>query len=111
METLNNHQLAKIKGRILFHYYIDEESFMNQKENPATIDHYYITGNDLILTHKNYHDEKYIATDTLRDWRLLNVDMSDCDPEKLSKLTNDRLINEIKIIEIKIGRASCRERV
>jgi hypothetical protein len=58
----------------------------------------------LILTHENYHDEKFVATDTLRDWRLINVDMTDCDPEKLSSLTDDCGINEIKIIEIKKGK-------
>ena len=44
------------------------------------------------------------ATDTLRDWKLINVDMTDCDPKKLSSLTHDRGIKEIKIIEIKKGK-------
>src|ERR1700751_4596958 len=101
MEILNNHQLVKRNRRVCFHYRAYEHSFTKQEKNPATIDYYSIEGNDLILTHKNYHDEKYIATDTLRDWRLINVDMTDCDPEKLSSLMDDRGINEIKIIEIK----------
>jgi hypothetical protein len=58
----------------------------------------------LILTHENYYDQKFVATDTLRDWRLINVDMTDCDPEKLSSLMDDHGINEIKIIEIKKGK-------
>ena len=104
MEILNNHQLVKTKGRIFFHYRIDDHSFLKQKKNPATIDYYSISGNDLILTHENYHDQKFVATDTLRDWRLINVDMTDCDPKKLSRLTHDRGIKEIKIIEIKKGK-------
>ena len=104
MEILNNHQLVKTKGRISFHYRVDDDSFLKQKKNPATIDYYSIAGNDLILTHENYYDQKFIATDTLRDWRLINVDMTDCDPKKLSRLTDDRGIKEIKIIEIKKGK-------
>jgi len=104
MDILNNHQIVKTKGRIFFHYRIDDQSFLKQNKNAATIDYYSIAGNDLILTHENYYDEKFVAIDTLRDWRLINVDMTDCDPEKLSRLADDRGIKEIKIIEMKKGK-------
>ena len=103
MEILNNHQLVK-RNRRVFHYRVNDHSSRNNGKNPANIDYYSIVGNDLILTHENYHDPKYEATDTLRDWRLLNVDMTDCDPEKLSELMDDRVIDEIKIIEIRKGK-------
>jgi hypothetical protein len=58
----------------------------------------------LILTHEKYYDRRLDAMDSLRDWKLVNVDMKDCNPEKLDRLINDREIEEIKIVEIKNGK-------
>jgi len=79
-------------------------SYPKDQANPATLNDYSISGNDLILTHKKYYSRRFDATDSFRDWRLINVDKIDCDPDKLSRLINDLRIEEIKIVEVKKGK-------
>lgn len=104
MEVLNNHQLVKQNRKVCVRYRSREHSLRNEQKDPASIDSYSIKGNDLILTHKKYYDRRLDAVDSFRDWKLINVDMRDCDRRKLSRLVKDLQIEEIKIVEIKNGK-------
>src|SRR5579872_3887926 len=99
MEIQNNHQLVKHNRRVCFHYRSEAHSSPKGEKDPATINSYSISGNDLILTHEKYYGRNFDATDSLRDWKLINVDKQDCAPDKLTRLRFDDQIEEIKIIE------------
>jgi hypothetical protein len=103
MEIRNNHHPLNERAKVIFRYHITDDA-PNEHKNSATFDVYLISGNDLILTQKRYYELQLEATDSLRDWKLINVDMTDCDPEKLSRLIDDAGMNEIEIVETAYGK-------
>jgi hypothetical protein len=104
MEILNNHRLTTRNPKVFFHYSHKEYFLSNEQRSPLRFNSYSISGNNLILTHDKYFDFRLDAMDSLRDWKLLNVDRKDCNPEKLDRLVKDRDIVEIKIVGIKNGK-------
>ena len=101
MEILNHHHQLNQPGKVTFKYRL-RDAAPNEQKYSATFDYYSISGNNLILTQLRYWDLE--ATDSLRDWKLINVDITDCDQEKLSRLINDSDMNELKIIETSCGK-------
>ena len=90
--------------RLSFHFRLIDYDLSKEHKNPATLESYSISGNDLILTHRKYYGLELDAADAFRDWKLINVNKTDCDPKKLCRLIGDNHVAEIKIIEIKNGK-------
>lgn len=104
MKKLDKHPLLKQNGKFAIRHVYKRHPDPQALKNYSKFDHYSISGNDLILTQGKYNSLESDATDSLRDWKLKNVNITDCDPGKLSRLINDHKMIEIEIVKTRYGK-------
>lgn len=102
MEILHNGRLNHAGQKVNSVKFSQTKELANDGKRFVTIDQYSMIGKDLILTQKNHYSMSIDSNDSLYVWKLINVDMADCDPYKLSRLLdNEYRPNELK--EVNMG--------
>ena len=100
MKALSNYSLSRKDGELSIKICRDNDPESEGVKSIGTFEYFSISGNDLTLTQDKYYALRLDANDSLTDWKLLNVNHSDCAVDKLDRLIKDCGFEEIKIVFI-----------
>lgn len=99
METLNHQQSLRQPVKKTDKTVLNDQVYEKTGHCFMSFAHYSLSGNDLVLTQNRDCDGGIEADDHFRDWKLVNVDQADCDPDKLSRLVDEYYFTDMKIFE------------